>query len=415
MTERILVMGAGRSGIAATKLLLKNNFLVELYDDQKQDKLNYFNKSDLKFNNKLLTSFGEDPKSNYNKIILSPGISQEHKIIKQAQEKKIKIISEIDCAYEFLAPTKIIGITGTNGKSTTTVMIEHILRCAHKKVFACGNLGVALSEIVLEQESYDFLVLELSSYQLEITKNLKLDAGIILNITPDHLDRYENLNNYEQAKLAIINLVKPAGICMANKNLKNLITRENIIWFDNNYDILSGLNITGSHNQENALAALLVAKNFGIEQEYINTGLSSYQPLAHRCEFIACKNGINFINDSKGTTVVAVIKALSLTKNPVHLLLGGVAKGEDFAALSPEFFSHIAGYYVYGQAQAQIIKELNTNLATRLNNLEEALNTAYLRAKPGDTILLSPGCASFDQFKDYAERGNLFRFLVESI
>lgn len=425
MTFTYLIMGAGRSGIAASRLLLYHGAHVELFDDQEESRLNYFKSSDLAGHKHLRVCFGGQRPSlsldSYKALIVSPGISFEHELIKKALDSGLTIMSEIDCAYEFLPPLKIIGVTGTNGKSTTTIMIEHILRTAQTRAYACGNLGVPLCELALkaQKEPIEYLVVELSSYQLENTHKLKLDAAIILNITPDHLDRYDNINQYQQAKLKILELLKPdnKSIGIVNRNLSNIISNKHkIIFFDQkDANILERININGIHNQENALAAFLVAQAFNISEEYIFSGLASYTPLPHRCELVGIKNNVAYINDSKGTTVVAVTKALSLFHNTVHLLLGGQAKGEDFSALKPEYFPNIKGYYIFGQAEPEIKQALNTPKAHSFENLSAAFKSAQLSAKAGDTILLSPGCASFDQFKDYTERGELFRSLVENI
>ena len=421
-----LIVGAGRSGIAAAKLLLHHGAHVELFDDQHEPQLSYYKNSDLVGHERLVTSFGQAPSlalANYEALILSPGVSLEHELIKQAHESGLKIMSEIDCAYNFLSnlpKLKIIGITGTNGKSTTTVMIEHILRTAKMRAFACGNLGVPLCELALKahQEIIDYLVIELSSFQLENTHNLKLDAAVLLNITPDHLDRYDNIYKYQQAKLKILDLLKPINnISIVNHNLQNLVTNKLGIKFFDHQDIflLEKITIHGTHNQENALAAFLLTQALGISSEHIFSGLNSYIPLPHRCELVGRKNNIAYINDSKGTTVVAVTKALSLSEGPVHLLLGGKAKGEDFSALRPEYFPNICGYYVFGEAEPEIIRALDTPKARPYTNLAAAFKSAQEHATAGDTILLSPGCASYDQFKDYTERGKLFRTLVENI
>jgi len=426
MNSNYLIMGAGRSGIAAAKLLLHQGAQVELFDDQKEALLSYFKKSGLAGHPRLRTYFGQELSINlanlasYEALIVSPGISFEHELIKKAQNLGVTITSEIDCAFDFLPELKIIGVTGTNGKSTTTTMIAHIL-AQGARAYACGNIGIPLCEMALRalNETIDYLVVELSSFQLENIKKLKLDAAVILNITPDHLDRYENINQYQQAKLKILERLKPIikSTAIVNQNLSSLITPNNsMIRFFNEKDtsVLDKLALRGAHNQENALAAYLVSKSLGISEEQIFSALASYTPLPHRCELVATKNNISYINDSKGTTVVAVTKALSMTHGPVHLLLGGQAKGEDFSALRPEYFPHIAGYYIFGQAQQEISEALKSSRVLSYKNLEQAFRSAQQSAKAGDTILLSPACASYDQFRDYTERGELFKSLVES-
>jgi UDP-N-acetylmuramoylalanine--D-glutamate ligase len=415
-----LVLGAGRSGSAAAKLLLHHGADVTLYDDKPYEKLNHISETLFK-EPKLKTCFNKELSlDNFDCAVISPGISYKHTLIEKAKNKNILLLNEIDNAYKFLRPATIIGITGTNGKSTTTTMIEHILRVAKKCVYAGGNLGMPLSEIALKAytERIDYIVLELSSFQLEHMKNLKLDVAVILNISPDHLDRHINFSSYQNAKLKILDLLKTHAPSIINYDLYNIINKNNtnIDWiYHKNYQEISSLNLAGDHNYENACAAYLVAKKLGIDYYIILDALSTYKNLPHRCELVAIKNNISYINDSKGTTVIAVTKALSMTKNPVHLLLGGCAKGDDFTLLQKSNFPHIKAYYVFGQDKYNILKSLNTPHAFEYTNLEQSFLAAQRNAQAGDVILLSPACASYDQFNNFNERGELFRKLVENI
>lgn len=420
--EKIVVVGAGRSGIAASKLLRHFSQPIYLFDDKEEKDLRFFNEAQLKENELLITCFGQknipdlvDVKA----MVLSPGVDQNHFLVKKALDLKIPVISEIDLAAHFLRK-KIIGITGTNGKSTTTIMVESILNQAGIKAIACGNLGRPLCDVALDPLlDLDYIIVELSSFQLESSSSLKLDYAAILNITPNHLDRYKNFDEYKNAKIKIASLLKEEGKLVIHEDLEDFFLphRQNVITFSQkmgqrHFPFLESLPIAGLHNRENAIAASMIARALHISDEHIKAGLSAYKPLPHRCELVIHKNGITFINDSKGTTVTAVLKALSMYQAPTHLLLGGIEKGEDFSVLNNTAYPHIRGYYVYGDAKEKIVKELNSPLATAFITLEQALQQAIKKGQSGDVILLSPGCASYDQFDDYHHRGETFKKLV---
>lgn len=423
--KKALVIGAGRSGLAATRLLLAQGAEVALFDDQPVSQLRYVRDFE-HLGHRNLKSHFNDPHfifdSSYDVVILSPGVVLNHPLILSAQEHRIPILNEIEIALQYKPNLTIIGITGTNGKSTATVMMESILNAAGLRACAGGNLGIPLCDLILEHEDFDYLVLELSSFQLETLKRLELDVGIILNITPDHLDRYPSLNAYEQAKLRIIDLVKAQGHVVLNDNLSSLTAQlgsnREVHFFSSGelknapWNFLKHASLS-LHNQENALAVAKCARALGISSEAILAGLTNFKPLDYRCQTIACKKGLTFVNDSKGTTVVAVEKALSSIVGPIHLLLGGQDKGENFAPLAA--FSHIAGFYIYGHSQAKIFNELGDIRAHCFSDLSHAFHAAVACAQPGSTIVLSPGCASYDQFADYAERGQMFNRLVDGL
>lgn len=387
VSKKVLIIGAGRSGFAAFELLKKHQISALLFDDHKG----------------LLPEFDMQEISS---VILSPGVEREHRLVKKALSFGIPILNEMDLAFKFLKPAMIIGITGTNGKSTTTKMLESMLNCVGRAK-ACGNLGLPLCEIALNDETYDFLVVEISSFQLETLHLLRLDHALLLNITPDHLDRYQSFAEYKDAKLKITSLLKPTGKLFANLDLSP-INFKNVSYFSLKDDqAFLVKDVFGSHNQENAWGAAQVAKILGLSDEQILSGLKNFEPLPHRCEFIGTHNGVSYINDSKGTTVVAVMRALEMINSPVHLLLGGIEKGEDFSKLHKKYFPHIAGFYIFGQAKEKIAQALNEE--NTFADLKSAMMEANMRAKAGDTILLSPGCASYDQFDNYIHRGEVFK------
>lgn len=395
LSKDILIIGAGRSGRAAQKLLKEHKIKTIIFDD-------YLDGLQPEVAMKDLSA-----------VILSPGIDRSHRLIKDALVQGIPVLNELDLATLFMPQKKMIGITGTNGKSTTTVMLESMLKASGRKAVSIGNLGTPLCEILPLQEEIEYFLVEISSFQLETLFLLKLDAAIILNITPNHLDRYQSFADYKDAKLKIISLLKPHGQLFINQNLSP-IAFENTSYFslaDTGFDQLKSLT-WGEHNQENAIAAFHAAKFLGLSDEEIFSGLKSFKALPHRCEHLGVHHGIAYINDSKGTTVVSVMKALSMVKSPVHLLLGGIDKGEDFSALSIKNFPHIQGYYIYGQSRHKIACDISSPMASIHADLKSALALAQNKAQAGDTILLSPGCASYDQFDNFGHRGDVFKKIV---
>lgn len=394
LDKKVLVIGAGRSGKAALKLLFHHQKNALIYDDFVEGLKPQFKMEEISC------------------VILSPGIDRNHPLVVMALKQNIPILNEMELAALFLPQAKMVGITGTNGKSTSTVMLEAIFLSANLKAKACGNLGVPLSELALLEEKFDYFLIELSSYQLETISRIKLDAAIILNITPDHLDRYKTFEAYKDAKLSIIKLLKPNGLLVINEHIDE-VDFLNKIYLTKAIDPKIKQVILGEHNQENAQACAMVAHFFGVDQQQIIHGLTNFKPLPHRCEFVGEHKGIRFINDSKATTVVAIMKALSMIKSPVHLLLGGMDKGEDFSQIEQAAFPQIKGYYAFGRSASKIARELE--LKDTYADLTTAFTKALSHAQKGDTILLSPGCASFDQFDNYAHRGDVFKTLVSKL
>jgi UDP-N-acetylmuramoylalanine--D-glutamate ligase len=414
--KTVAVMGAGISGVAAARLLLARGHDVCLIDDRPLEALRHFQNAQLT-SPKLYTHFGAPfvgDLAEFACLVVSPGVALSHPVVQAGRKAKTPILSEIDLAWMFLKPIKAIGITGTNGKSTTTSLVAHLLRQAGLKVFAGGNLGEPLCDLACSMATRpEYLVLELSSYQLETIKELKLEAAVILNLSQDHVERHQTLAGYAQAKAEIFSLVSPGGLKLLNDLVPtSLIEGTDATRFTTLAQDWAAHGIVGSHNQENASAAILIAQFCGLSPEAINAGLKTFTGLPHRCEKVGIKDGVEYVNDSKGTNVVAVEKALTMSSKPTHLLLGGIDKGEDFGALSPKHFPHVVAYYVYGQSRQKILKDLKGQNTFVCENLAEAVSLAQARARPGELILLSPACASWDQFANFAERGELFKSLV---
>ena len=372
-------------------------------------------------------------------VVLSPGVPAENALVQEAIRRGIKILSEIELAYRFLrAP--LIAITGTNGKSTTTTLVGEMLK-ANAKAFVGGNIGTPLIGFV--DGEWQWGVVEISSFQLEWIEEFRPRISVLLNLTEDHLDRYPSFRAYCQAKqrifeaqteddLAILNRDDPLVWEMRKRIRARVISfgfsevREGV--FVSSREIvwraaakeekfpLALVKIQGVHNVENMMAAIAAAKSAGLSASAIQKVLEEFSGLEHRLEFVREKDGVRYYNDSKGTNVGAVVKSLASFCDPVILLAGGVDKGGDYGALRQEIEQKVRRLVLFGEAKEIIAQALGglTDTVT-VENLEAAVRDASSQARSGDVVLLSPACSSFDMFRDYAERGRVFKALVHGL
>lgn len=348
-------------------------------------------------------------------IVLSPGIAQTHPLICQAKEKNIEVIGEVELGCRYLK-NRCLGITGTNGKSTTCSLISWILNQNQIKARAVGNIGVSLCETLLTVEKDEVLVLELSSYQLETMKTKILEKGAILNITPDHLNRYGSLDEYARAKAKILDCLLPNGKVYLPQDVKEKFPYfEKGIGFTKE-QMLATLKPLGYIDNrppffENIYIAYLLLEGFSIKVENFVKATTSFQPLEHRIELVANVNGVFVYNDSKATNPEAALFALEKFSSQVVLLLGGEDKNLSFSVLKD--IDNIKSIVAYGRAKEKIKKELGMAFTIQIKEtLKEALVEAFSSVEKGDTILFSPGCSSFDQFENYQQRGSIFKNLV---
>ncbi len=449
---RVLVVGLGRSGVAATKLLCKKGADVTVTDERNktdlleslEDLKGYKFKSEL--GKHVLKTF-----SDQELIVLSPGVSQEIKPLKHAEKSKVPIVSEVELAVSFITKP-IIAVTGTNGKTTTASLIAEMIQAGGKTVFLCGNVGVPISDYVTKRDKSDFLVLEISSFQLETTHTLKPMVSVLLNLAPDHLDRYPSYDSYINAKLRLVKNATEEDYVVTNLKDQKLMTMlsgcaakrlhftsdsprripvqyletfqgaymqtpSTILlkasrWKDHEFPV-STMKLRGVHNKENAMAAVLAAKLAGVTNESIQKVLGTFAPLPHRMEFVGRKNQVNFYNDSKGTNVHSLIRSLESFEEPVILIAGGKDKGEDYEALEKPIRSHVKNLILVGESKEKFNRAVGDQTETFLvGTFEEAVYLAYQKARTGDVILLSPGCASQDMFKNYEERGNRYKEII---
>lgn len=396
--KKIGIIGLGRSGLAAAQLLKDKGVDVEVNDCSDSEeiraraKILEMQKVKIKIG-KHSAQFIQDKEL----IVVSPGIDNSL-IFLWAKEKNIPLISEIELAYWFCR-TPIIAITGTNGKTTTTTLIGNLLKNTGKNFAVCGNIGIPFSQIVLEN-NYEILVLEVSSFQLERIDRFKPYISILLNISHDHLDRYKTFEEYKKAKYRIFENQGKGDWAIIDASLQLKTDKlPKILCLDK--------------KDKNRQAVRLVGKILEIKKEIINKTLKEFKGLEHRLEYVGTIRGIRFINDSKATNVNSVKYALEKVHFPVILILGGKDKGGNFRLLHSIVRQKVKKVILIGEAKQKIEKELSRIVPIEAaDSLGEAFNLACQAGCKGDTVLLSPGCASFDMFANFEERGKEFKKLV---
>ncbi|NGX50906.1 MAG: UDP-N-acetylmuramoylalanine--D-glutamate ligase [Chlamydiae bacterium] len=397
---KTLVIGMGKSGRGAARFLLKQGHEVVAVDS-----------NPFKMEGVRPLSAGE----RFDLVILSPGVPPSH----IEAQRECEVIGEAELAFRNMK-NRCIGITGTNGKSTLTLLITHILNHAGVKARALGNVGESLSDYLLDPDPEEVVVAELSSFQLETMRTRAIDHGVILNITPDHLDRYPSFEAYARTKCRLGELIKgelviteevekefgsflPRGkVEVVNSDSYLQLTNEERYWRIIGYD--------------KVLSAFAICKKFGLSWEIFKRGCETFHKPRHRLEFIGEVAGVRYYDDSKGTNIEAVLYAVREVEGPICLIAGGKSKGDSFEKWKEAFQGKVRAIFAIGETAAQIEEELKSVLPVRrLQNLQEAVQCAYKEAKRGEAILLSPGCASFDQFSSFEERGEKFKECVFEI
>jgi UDP-N-acetylmuramoylalanine--D-glutamate ligase len=445
MTKKIVVLGAGESGTGSAVLAQKHGFDV-FVSDMGQIKENY---KEILEKNSIRWEEGNHNESiilSADEIIKSPGIPEGAPIIKKILEKGIHIISEIEFAGRYSKGIKIC-VTGSNGKTTVTNLIYHILKKAGKNAAMTGNVGNSFAMAVAEG-SYDYYVIELSSFQLDGMYEFKADIAILLNITPDHLDRYDyKLQNYIDSKFRITQNQKKEDFLIyweGDPIIKTELSRKKYemtmlpfsdeikegmaAYIENNELIIDYQNKTnlmtihefalkGRHNTYNSMAAAIAGKILNIRKEVIRESLADFQGVEHRLEPVITVCGINFINDSKATNVNSTWYAIECMENNIIWIVGGVDKGNDYSELFPVVKMKVKAIVCLGKDNKKIIEAFKDKVATivETTSMEEAVRSSYYLAKKGDTVLLSPACASFDLFKNYEDRGRQFKQAVRNL
>ncbi|SMF01028.1 UDP-N-acetylmuramoyl-L-alanine--D-glutamate ligase [Desulfovibrio gilichinskyi] len=418
-TNRLAVVaGAGRSGIAAAKLLYALGAVVRIVDENinvTEDILQGLGK-----HAQLMTGPAcPEQFADAEVIVISPGVpvSKIRPMLGEISERKI--ISELELASWFADETKI-AITGTNGKTTTTALITHILEQSGKTVFAGANYGPPLSEYILDKGQCDVLVLEVSSFQLQNCHLFRPDIAILLNISANHLDYHLDMDEYVAAKLKIFARQTPENLAILPASMRDELnpaefTKAETKWFDGNA-IKEQPNLPGVHNRSNIEAAWLALEKFGISRDEFQAGLDTFKGKPHRIENIGSVGGVTFIDDSKGTNLDAVVAALGSFNGPIRLLLGGVFKGGNVAGMIPAMKGKVAEIALFGAGREHFEGPLANDFKISWHdNLEKAVRTLFANSAAGETILLSPGTASFDAYKGYAARGDDFKRIMEDL
>jgi UDP-N-acetylmuramoylalanine--D-glutamate ligase len=436
--KRVMVVGLGVSGRAAARFLDARDAAL-LLTDKKTDLMT----DGLPAGEVHLGVENAAWLKGVDLVVTSPGIPRDSVLLREAQQRGIPVIGELELASNFVkAP--IIGITGTNGKSTVTTMVGDMLKAAGKNVFVGGNLGIPLIEAA--SQDVDALVIEVSSFQLEWIEKFRAHVGIHLNLTDDHFERYRDLEDYGRAKARLFENQGAGDFAILNRDDPNVwklrhTMRARVIGFGLStpsaggdaiwagaeqifFDLngrrgridLARFKLPGRHNLGNAMAAAAAALATELEPLAIEAGLASFKPLSHRIEMVREWRGIKFIDDSKGTNVGAVVEALEAVRAPVILIAGGVDKGGDYAPLRKPLTEKVKLAILIGAARDKMSAALDGSTSIEVvEKLAGAVSRAAEVAVAGDTVLLSPACSSFDQFRDYAQRGNLFKELVRAL
>ncbi|MFT5905158.1 MAG: UDP-N-acetylmuramoylalanine--D-glutamate ligase [Cryomorphaceae bacterium] len=420
------VLGAGRSGRAAAQLAASRGAIVTLFDSS--DEISNI-PTNITVHPKATIETGKN--SSCELLVISPGIDTFGDYVAAFSEHAGEMIGETELGYRFY-DGKITAITGTNGKTTTTELVQRIMSENGISCVACGNYGIPLSEVVMLDEVPDSIALELSSFQLETIKDFKPDVAIWLNFDADHMDRYTCIQDYKNAKLRIFenqteldfSIIREGedvgGIKAKKLTFSTESQNSDFTLIDNNICFqgkplldLSHTRLRGLHNAENAMAAIGACLKMGVAEEMIAPALAGFAPPMHRCELIRTLDGVEYLNDSKATNLHALDSALRSQSRPVVLIAGGKEKGLDYKDLLPRLKLHVHHAIVFGEISDQLKKLFSQVVETHLvATLTEAVQLSTKLAKHGDAVLLSPGTSSFDQFKGYEHRGDVFREAV---
>lgn len=443
--KKISVIGAVRSGISAAKLVKKLGgipFVSDMRDEIKlKDSIAELKKENIEYE----TGKHSDRVYNCELMIVSPGVPNDAPVITKAREFKIDLISEVEFAFR-VCKGKIIAITGTNGKTTTVSLCGHVFNQSGRNTFVAGNIGLAFSEIALEVEENEFVALEVSSFQLDLTDQFKPNVAMILNITPDHLNRYENkVENYASSKQRIYKNQEESDYLILNKDngevLKYLndhksqsfyfslndevdngcFKKEDKIYFRLNSKEefscnVSDVKIKGEHNLANAMAVICAAKIYKLDNERIIKALQTFEGVEHRLELVREIGGVKFINDSKATNVDSVWYALRSFGEPIFLILGGQDKGNNYEQIKALVIERVKKIYAIGSSAEKVFNFFHSNVKVEIkNSLEDVVMAAINETRKGDIVLLSPACASFDMFDNYEHRGRVFKEAVNRL
>jgi UDP-N-acetylmuramoylalanine--D-glutamate ligase len=434
--QKVAVLGAGLSGASAALLLNSEGADVTVLDSASEKELLKSTLENLKRQNIRVVcgATADQDAGRYDFVVASPGIDPAAPLAVNFSSRNVEIIGELELGWRS-CEAPVIAVTGTNGKTTTTEMLAEMLNKAGQKTVACGNIGKPLSEVTREKRKFDVLTVEVSSFQLETIKSFRPSIAIWLNFAPDHLDRYRSVAEYRAAKLRIFEnqTADDVAVVNASESLPGILARKitfsaysdradfrlsegAIVYGSKAVLRLADAKLRGSHNIENMMAALAAGMARGLAFEEMVPPLCDYEPQPHRCEFVRQVGGVDYINDSKATNLDAVEKALQAQSKPVVLIAGGKDKGFSFEPLRALVKEKVKSTILIGEMAERIARDWDGVVKTELAaSLADAVERAHVTAKSGEVVLFSPGTSSFDMFKSYADRGDQFRALVQSL
>jgi UDP-N-acetylmuramoylalanine--D-glutamate ligase len=443
--KKVLVIGLGKTGLAAAQFAAARGAQVTVSDEKPQAELKEALGALAGLSLRLFAG-GADPAAldGIDLIVPSPGVPPFNPLIREAERRGIPVMSEIELAFRFLR-VPVIAITGTNGKTTVTTLIGHILAKAGKRVFVGGNIGNPLIGYVGGPQEDDWAVIEMSSFQLQRIETFRARVAVLLNVAPDHLDYHADYAEYRRAKERIFENQQPDDLAVLNADEAGSAAlaerlKARVVFFSTKSGLAEGMSfkgdtlsyrtggseietypasmirIPGRHNVENVMAAVMAARYAGCAPGAIVQAVENFTGLAHRIEFAGKRGGVSFYDDSKGTNVSAVVRALEAFEAPVILLLGGRDKNGDFETLEPVIRRHVKEMVLFGEARGRIGEKIGGIVKTvEAATMRDAIHAAYDHAAAGDAVLLSPGCASFDEFRNYAHRGEVFKETVSGL
>src|SRR5580704_16771578 len=442
--KRVLVVGLARTGVATALFCARHNARVTASESRTESELGEV-PAKMREAGVQLELGGHTEKTflAQDLIVPSPGVPADDPLLVAARTKRITVWSEIELAYRFLEG-RLIGITGSNGKTTTTTLIHHILKAASVETLLAGNVGTPLISVIGETTAKTVAVVELSSFQLELIERFRPDIGVLLNLTPDHLDRHKTLDAYVAAKARMFENQTELDAAVLNADdplTARFVTKKpQVFWFSRKQRVNEGaclqddeifvahkgkqefvmkradIPLVGAHNLENVLAAVTAARLAGVDAATIAAAVKNFAGVEHRLEFVVEVRGARYYNDSKATNVDATLKALDSFPGRVLIILGGKDKGSDYTVLQQALREKAIAALLIGAAAEKIEDQIRGSVPLkRAETLARAVEMASEAARPGDVVLLAPACASFDQFENYEQRGRVFKELVRGL
>src|SRR5579871_548104 len=447
--KHVLVVGLGKSGVASALFLKKHGAAVSVSDTKSGDELR--NEIPVLLDHGISVETGGHGERTFrgqDLIVVSPGVPVDAPPLVQARSLGETVIGEIELAAQFL-PGPLIAITGSNGKTTTTTLTGEIMAASGFPVLVGGNIGTPAISLADRAKPETVIVLEVSSFQLETIRTFRPKIAVVLNVTPDHLDRHRTFEIYTDAKARVFENQQPSDFAVLNADDPTCVamgrrTRAQVFWFSRQKEVEQGtwvrdgnivfrdarsesktpqseilqvseIPLKGAHNLENVLAAVCAGVLMGCAPDKIGQAVRDFKAVEHRLEFVATIGGVDYYNDSKATNVDATIKALESFPANIHLILGGKDKGSEYTVLNDLIRQRVKRIYTIGAAAAKIESQVKGAEVVHAETLENAIRKAHAAAKSGDVVLLAPACASFDQFKSYEHRGKMFKEIVRGL